>query len=83
MTYFRYDPAILERYPDVVGGLILACGLMNGPTPPALREAYAAEQAAVIARLGQTPLSQVSSLAAWRGVFRPPARFSGAEKGGG
>jgi DNA/RNA-binding domain of Phe-tRNA-synthetase-like protein len=70
MTHFRYDPTILARYPDVVGGMILARGLTNGPTPAALRAAYAVEQAAVIARLGQTPLSQVPSLAAWRGVFR-------------
>ena len=66
---FRYDAAILDRYPDLVGAVILARGLTNGPTP-ALREAYAAEQAAVVARLGQTPLSQVPSLAAWRAAFR-------------
>lgn len=67
---FRYDPAILERYPDMVGGVILARGVTNGPTPPALQEAYAAEQAATIARIGATPLSQLPSLAAWRAAFR-------------
>jgi DNA/RNA-binding domain of Phe-tRNA-synthetase-like protein len=70
MTLFRYDVAIVTRYPDVVGGIILARGVTNGPTPPDLQAAYAAEQAATLARLGATPLSQVASLAAWRGVFR-------------
>lgn len=67
---FRYDPAILDRYPDLVGGMLLARGVANGPTPPALAEAYAAEQAATLARLGDTPLSQLPSLAAWRAAFR-------------
>ena len=69
-TLFRYDQAILDHYPDVVGGLILAAGVANGPTPPALHAAYADEQAATLARLGTTPLSQLPSLAAWRAAFR-------------
>jgi DNA/RNA-binding domain of Phe-tRNA-synthetase-like protein len=70
MTLFRYDDAILARFPDTVGGIILARGVTNGPTPPDIREAYAAEQAATLRRLGDTPLSQVPSLAAWRAAFR-------------
>ena len=69
-TIFRYDPAILDRYPDIVGGVILARNITNGPTPPALQAAYAAEQAATIARIGATPLSQLPSLSAWRAAFR-------------
>jgi len=67
---FRYDPALLARYPHVIGGVILARGLVNGPTSTALRAAYLAEQRAVLGRIGTTPLSQIASLAAWRGVFR-------------
>lgn len=67
---FVYDPAIVERFPTVVGGAIHARGVTNGPTPPALAEAFAAEGAAVIARLADTPLSEVPSLAAWRRTFR-------------
>lgn len=70
MTLFRYDDAIIAKYPDVVGGMILARGVVNSATPEALRDAYAAEQAATLARLGKTPLSQVPSLAAWRAAFR-------------
>lgn len=67
---FRYDAAIVERYPDVVGGVMLARGVINGPTPAELRAAYAAEQAATMARIGATPLSQLPTLAAWRAAFR-------------
>lgn len=70
MTLFRYDPAIVERFPGIVGGVLHATGVTNGPTPPALAEAFRAEQAAAIARLGPTPLSDVPSLAAWRRAFR-------------
>lgn len=70
MTLFCYDDAILERYPDIVGGMILARGLVNGETPDVLRDAYAAEQAATLARLGATPLSQIPALAAWRAAVR-------------
>ncbi|MGQ9908058.1 MAG: B3/B4 domain-containing protein [Candidatus Flexifilum sp.] len=67
---FAYDPAIVARYPDVVGGILLARGLRGGPTPPDLLDRYRAEQAAVRARIGDQPLSQIESLAAWRTVFR-------------
>jgi DNA/RNA-binding domain of Phe-tRNA-synthetase-like protein len=67
---FGYDPAIVERFPSVVGGVIHARGLRNGPTPSLLGAAFAAEGAAVRDRLGDTPLSELPSLAAWRRTFR-------------
>ncbi len=70
MSTFQYDKEILTRYPTVIGGVILAQGLTNEPTPESLQTAYQAEQQAVIQRIGQTPLSQIASLAAWRNVFR-------------
>lgn len=70
MALFRYDPAILERFPDIVGGVIHATGVAVGPTPPALGTAFSAEQVAVVARIGTTPLSEIASLAAWRRAFR-------------
>ena len=45
-------------------------GVSNGPSAPALVAAFEAEQAAALARLGDTPLSEVPSLAAWRRAFR-------------
>ena len=44
--------------------------MTNGPTPPQLPAAFEAEQQATLRRIGDTPLSQLPSLAAWRGAFR-------------
>jgi DNA/RNA-binding domain of Phe-tRNA-synthetase-like protein len=69
MSTFQYHADLLARYPNVVGGIILAEGLSNGPTPEALQAEYFAEQKAVLERLGNTPLSQIPALSAWRSAF--------------
>ncbi len=69
MSTFRYDPDLLARYPSVVGGVILAHGMTNQPTAPDLLQSYQAEQEEVKHRLGDTPLSELPSLAAWRRAF--------------
>jgi DNA/RNA-binding domain of Phe-tRNA-synthetase-like protein len=84
VTRFQYDPGIVERFPTVVGGVIHVEGVANGPSSPELADAFAAEQRAVLERLGETPLSEVPSLAAWRRAFRafgvdPTAYRSAAE----
>lgn len=70
MTAFAYHPDILARFPTITGGVILARGLRNGPTPDGLQADYTAEQQATLSRLGSTPLSELPALAAWRGAFR-------------
>jgi DNA/RNA-binding domain of Phe-tRNA-synthetase-like protein len=70
MSTFQYHADILARYPALTGGVILAQGLNNGPTPDELRTEYEAEQQATIARIGSKPLSEIESLSAWRGAFR-------------
>jgi DNA/RNA-binding domain of Phe-tRNA-synthetase-like protein len=70
MSLFQYHPAILTRYPHIVGGVLLARNVTNGPTPAPLLALYQAEQQQVLQRLGTTPLSQIESLAAWRRAFR-------------
>ena len=70
MILFQYDPEIINRYPSIVGGVIYARDMTNGPTPPQLQAAFQEEQQAVLRRIGDTPLSQLPSLAAWRGAFR-------------
>lgn len=70
MTKFQYHPNILKKFPEVVGGVILASEMKNGPTPEALKGIYLAEQQAVIARIGSTPLSEIGTLTAWRSAFR-------------
>lgn len=67
---FRYHPAIPEKFPQVRGGVILAHHLRNQPTPPELQEAFQDEQESVLRKLGDKPLSEVESLAAWRRAFR-------------
>lgn len=70
MASFRYDQSVCERFPTVVGGVIHATGVTNGPTPGSLAEAFTAEQTAVRERVGDTSLSEIPALAAWRRVFR-------------
>jgi DNA/RNA-binding domain of Phe-tRNA-synthetase-like protein len=70
MSRFAYDHEILERFPNVVGGVIHADGLTNRPAPAELTAAYHLEQASVRERVGGTPLSELPTLAAWRSVFR-------------
>src|SRR6266581_3801939 len=70
MSTFQYHADIVARYPNVTGGVILAQGMTNTPTPESLLAAYQTEQQAVLQRIGKTPLSQLLSLSAWRSAFR-------------
>ncbi len=70
MARFGYDHEILERFPTVVGGVIHADGVTNRPAPAELTAAFQAEQASVRVRVGETPLSELPTLAAWRVAFR-------------
>jgi DNA/RNA-binding domain of Phe-tRNA-synthetase-like protein len=84
VTAFHYEQEVLQRYPTVVGGVLLADALRSGPSTTDLQEAFLAEQRATLERLGDTPLSEVPSLAAWRRAFRafgvdPTAYRSAAE----
>lgn len=66
MAKFQYHPEIVSNYPNLNGGVILATGLTNSPTSADLKAEYAAEQQAVKSRIGDTPLSELPSLHAWR-----------------
>ncbi len=66
MTSFQYDSAIIENYPNLVAGVIVARGMSNGRSPDALRELYLAEQETIKGRIGRTPLSELPTLGAWR-----------------
>ena len=66
MTSFQYDGRIIDDYPNLVAGVIVARGMTNGPAPDALLEQYLAEQTAVKERIGATALSELASLSAWR-----------------
>ena len=84
MTRFAYDPDVAARFPSVAGGVIHAIGISNGPAPAGLTAAFSNEQQLVRAWIGDTPLSELPTLAAWRRAFRafgvdPTAYRSAAE----
>lgn len=66
---FRYDEAVLERYPAIHAGVVYATGLDNGPSSAELLEGYRAEQRAASDRLARTPIAELPSIAAWRRAF--------------
>jgi DNA/RNA-binding domain of Phe-tRNA-synthetase-like protein len=70
MAAFQYHPDILARYPQVVGGVIIASGLHSGENAAKLRDLYMMEQQAIRERTPDSALSEIPSLAAWRGAFR-------------
>lgn len=69
MALFGYSPRITNDFPDIRGGVIHITDLANGPTPTSLLDLYRDEQARVKDTLGDQPLSDIPSLAAWRRAF--------------
>lgn len=67
---FQYSRQILTDFPFTVGGMIAINGLRNDAPSEALAAAYRDEQNAVIARIGETALSELPALAGWRATFR-------------
>ena len=69
MPYFRYQPDIMTQFPETVGGIIIGTGVSNSPSSEALKAKYTARQQQVKAQIGDTPLSEITSLSAWRRTF--------------
>ncbi|NWJ48170.1 MAG: hypothetical protein HXX08_20135 [Chloroflexi bacterium] len=69
MKSFQYHSQLLERFPSVTGGVIVAQGLRNRQTPPELLAQYQEQQKATRQLIGDTPLSQIPALSAWRSTF--------------
>lgn len=69
MTRLGYSPEVIDRFPAVRAAVLTVSNTVNGPTPSSLAEAFAAEQAAALQRIGDTPLSEIESLSAWRRAF--------------
>lgn len=70
MLAFQYHPDILAQFPNLCAGIVFAQGIQNGPTNETLQNAFQNEQLATLARIGNTPLSEIETLAAWRKAFR-------------
>lgn len=69
-SIFRYQAEVVTRFPNLHAGIILAEDLHNPPTPDPLRESFIHRQKIMLDTIGQTPLSELASLAAWRVAFR-------------
>lgn len=70
MAQFQYEPALLQRFPNLVGGVLWAENLHNRPTPPDVLALYQSEQRQVYEAMKDRSPSEIPSLAAWRGAFR-------------
>ncbi|MCU0499116.1 MAG: phenylalanine--tRNA ligase beta subunit-related protein [Anaerolineae bacterium] len=70
MNEFQYDPKILATFPQIQAGVIVIHDLQNGPSTPELQADVQATQQSKIQEIGQQPLSDLPSIAAWRQAFR-------------
>lgn len=66
---FRYNAAILERFPATHGGVVHASGVANDVVSRDLADEYVRQQRETIDRIGDTPLAELPSIGAWRRVF--------------
>ena len=69
MSTFRYDSALIETFTTIRAGALAARGVTNPASPTALTDELTIAQAETRDRIGDTPLSEISSLAAWRRTF--------------
>jgi DNA/RNA-binding domain of Phe-tRNA-synthetase-like protein len=66
---FDYHPEIPDRFPTICAGVVHATGVLNPRSPADLLQLYVTEQAEVISSIGDTPLSEIPSVAGWRRAF--------------
>lgn len=66
---FYYEDALIDSFPTIRAGVGHADQLDNSGGHGDLAGDYARAQADVLERLGDTPLSEIPSIAAWRRVF--------------
>ncbi|MGI8651323.1 MAG: B3/B4 domain-containing protein [Geodermatophilaceae bacterium] len=59
---FGYADAVIDRFPTIRAGVIHATNLVNGPSSPALLEAYRAEQRNVSERLSASAIAELPSV---------------------
>lgn len=69
MTTFQYTPPITATFPAVIGGVLIG-SVQNATSSDALLTLYQHEQQQVKQTIGDTPLSDLPALNAWRSAFR-------------
>jgi DNA/RNA-binding domain of Phe-tRNA-synthetase-like protein len=67
---FSVADEVFARFPEYVRGVVVAYGVTNGPTPPALVAQLRAAEASVRSRLTLETLTTEPRIAAWREAFR-------------
>ena len=70
MSYFQYHEEILDHFPNIVGGVLVGINMQNQVTPEHLWDIYQEEQQKTLIRIGDTALSELEPLKAWRAAFR-------------
>lgn len=70
MLAFGYHQDLFSSFPELCAGVILARDLQAGYTSPTLQQAFFDEQKHTLEHIGDTPLSELIPLAAWRSAFR-------------
>ncbi len=64
------DPAIFDRFPGVVLGVVVAHGIDNSGTAPEVTALLREAEAALPARFGSTPVPEHPAIAPWREAYR-------------
>src|SRR5512136_1046242 len=67
---FLIADEVFARFPEYTRGVVIAHGVSNGPTPPALVAQLRAAEASVRSRLTLETLTSEPRIAAWREAFR-------------
>ncbi len=79
---FGYSEPVLRRFPTIVGGVVHARGVANEIPQTELEAAFRDEQLRVLERIGDRPLAELPSIAAWRRAFSAfgvePTRYRSA-----
>ena len=68
--HYTIEPAVFDRFPDYVRGVVFAYDVQNGDSPPALVAHLRAAEAEARARLTLDTLTAHPRIAAWREAFR-------------
>jgi len=66
---FEYNEEIIKLFPEVQAGVVVGQA-PNRHSPERFKDRFLEEQQAVLAEIGDTPLSELESLSAWRAAFR-------------
>ncbi len=68
-TKFEYRAEIITMFPEAQAGVVVGQA-PNQPSPDGLKARFLEEQQAVLTEIGDTPLSELENLSAWRSAFR-------------